>query len=647
MTILLQIIIIMANRISHAPENKIEPCLPTYQRVPNIINNQSTRSRVNKNSVCANCSHEKNDSRNISCDDGNTMEAFKCSGCGKVICNCKSCDNVGAWYKDRKSANRHRRKYHRLDSSTSSIAIENNEVDENHEQALAMDSGFDIRDVERELQEMDYFNDLWSEDEKHREFTKHLNKDTVGNYLVALSQDKRCTEARFKNLWEGDIELQLKLTKLHNELSPKQQLKLGEVINLVIKSLNKREKEDSFISFTHIPCARKEIQHICLNSKSSIMKNMPMPKIQCDDDLAVTSPIEPAKHALMIGRDIARIRAREVEQDIDKCMHNSIADGAGVKKEIRELAMKCNKTDKDITIIPVIEFRDGFNASSSLTTNEGLLYHSLTLQSRDSTHDTFEQTYPVTFGHKSKENMINETTHIKEFNRRENPANPFKVCSKIDGGCTWAILHLLFTSMDQLEKRSYTLFSGGNSKYGATCGMSCNWEDILWKILPCSKCVKDLSKGKNNMNCKNCWNLELSRARYSKSLVDSLNGYTKKPHELTMDMQEKKGKEIYNKIVDGKISIQEGRTLLKTICLPDEAITLILDSAIIRNAQDNDTMDMHDLSGFHSQIDRSNLNGIGFPDFAIYHRKHLTHNKLSGSPMHNLFLGKLCRHHYL
>ena len=128
------------------------------------------------------------------------------------------------------------------------------------------------------------------------------------------------------------------------------------------------------------------------------------------------------------------------------------------------------------------------------------------MQSRDSTCDSFKCTYPVAFGHKSKENMINENTCIEEFNFRENPSNPFKAYSKADGGHIWVILCLLFISMDQLEKRNYALFAGGNSKYGATYGWSCNWEDILGKILPCSKCVLNLSKGKNNLNCRNCWN---------------------------------------------------------------------------------------------------------------------------------------------
>ena len=130
---------------------------------------------------------------------------------------CNARDNISNWCPSRKSANRHRREFHRLESSISSNTIENNEVDENHEEALAIDTGFDVNDVERELNQMNYLFDLSNEDEKYRDFIKHLNDGTVGHYLVALSQDKRCAEARFKNLLKGDIELQLKITKLHNE----------------------------------------------------------------------------------------------------------------------------------------------------------------------------------------------------------------------------------------------------------------------------------------------------------------------------------------------------------------------------------------------------------------------------------------------
>ena len=86
-------------------------------------------------------------------------------------------------------------------------------------------------------------------------------------------------------------------------------------------------------------------------------------------------------------------------------------------------------------ILPCVEFRDGFNPCSSTTLNKGLFFHSLTLQSRDSTHDSFKCAYPVVLRHKTKGNMINVNTCVKDLNTRENSLNPFKVYSKKEGSC--------------------------------------------------------------------------------------------------------------------------------------------------------------------------------------------------------------------
>ena len=78
-----------------------------------------------------------------------------------------------------------------------------------------------------------------------------------------------------------------------------------------------------------------------------------------------------------------------------------------------------------------------------------------------------------------------------------------------------------------------------------------------------------------------------------------------------------------------------------TIWLPDEAMSLIVDSVIIKHALENNNVDMYNLSGFYKLINRWNLNRIAFLDFAMCRRENLVCEKLSGSPMHLLFLGKI------
>ena len=87
-------------------------------------------------------------------------------------------------------------------------------------------------------------------------------------------------------------------------------------------------------------------------------------------------------------------------------------------------------TGKTICIIPYCEFRDVFLLYKRLVANESLLLHMLTLQSRNSTHDSAMCTYPVALGHKSKDSMVTEMAYINDINNKEDPTRPFKVYSK-------------------------------------------------------------------------------------------------------------------------------------------------------------------------------------------------------------------------
>ena len=80
--------------------------------------------------------------------------------------------------------------------------------------------------------------------------------------------------------------------------------------------------------------------------------------------------------------------------------------------------------------------------------DEGLLLHTFTLQSRDSTRDSSSFTYPAALGHKSKDNIITETSPINSIDAAENPSKPFKVYLKIHNTFISVILFLQFASMD-------------------------------------------------------------------------------------------------------------------------------------------------------------------------------------------------------
>ena len=81
------------------------------------------------------------------------------------------------------------------------------------------------------------------------------------------------------------------------------------------------------------------------------------------------------------------------------------------------------------------------------------------------------------------------------------------------------------------------------------------------------------------------------------------------------------------------------------MCLPVDAINLIINSAIMQHVIKTGTLDMHDLDWFYHLINWQNLYGISYQDFAIYQRKNLTYEKLSCSLIHIIYLGKTILHY--
>ena len=179
----------------------------------------------------------------------------------------------------------------------------------------------------------------------------------------------------------------LKLAKLLHELPPSQQLDLGQILSMTINSHEERKNSNESYAFTQIPTTKKMINKISLKNKQSIMGNSPKPSIVVNSNFSVISPMHAIKNALMIGLDVAIIRASQVEEDLMKNVNNCISDGPGLKREIRDLAEKCMNLNDDLNILVFSEFRDGFSPCANLTCKDSLILHTFTLLPTDVTVD--------------------------------------------------------------------------------------------------------------------------------------------------------------------------------------------------------------------------------------------------------------------
>ena len=75
-------------------------------------------------------------------------------------------------------------------------------------------------------------------------------------------------------------------------------------------------------------------------------------------------------------------------------------------------------------------------------------------------------------------------------------------------------------------------------------------------------------------------------------------------------------KKIFEAVVNKELSVTIARAQLKTLCLPSDAMKLILKTSMIKNTIKMNTFHMCNLSEFHYLINKRNLNEFDFPDFS-------------------------------
>ena len=130
-----------------------------------------------------------NQKKNNTCDDGAKIEMCKCNACDASAWKYPTCGTMKNAHEDYEAANRHKRLCHnvKLNPRLETNTIDGNAIDECNEENFVLKGEFEINNVERELNQMNFLSDLSLEKDKFKCFIKHLDKDMDRKYLVAAS----------------------------------------------------------------------------------------------------------------------------------------------------------------------------------------------------------------------------------------------------------------------------------------------------------------------------------------------------------------------------------------------------------------------------------------------------------------------------
>jgi len=454
-----------------------------------------------------------------------------------------------------------------------------------------------------------------------------MHESKADKYLVAYSQDKGYVDDdKLNNYPTNEVTLMIDITKLLANLKPKENQLLMKIVK-GIKAVEQQRLCSDIIdnARTTIPDNVSDLKRYYLKNKYSILKNIPTPQCVNYGYIVNVSADEPIRFALLIGSPITMLDPENIEQDISKMSKNMIGHGKGLRKKLIKLASEIrsnNATNSPVKkrIVCCNDFHDEFNPYNGNNVNNSITLHNLSIVPIDSTVDSNEYTYPVTIGHKHKDNMFIETHYNKTLNEIMDPNNNKLFYSSELKEFINVVLQPCGFMADQPGKRSYTNHAGGNSEYGGMWGYSCNVKDMYNDLLSCDECRKLMELGEDSEQCSKCLNWNFLNGRYSNECVkDNLKSATR-PFKLTMELQEIKGKEIYDDIVYRELSKTDALKKLKPYNYTGEAKNAIINNAIARK----------------EELDDENIceSENGFPSFAIRSRNNLCFNSFTGSPMH-------------
>jgi len=562
--------------------------------------------------------------------DGTKSRKISCARCKSDGWICESCESNYV-YNNMVSVRRHNRRYHYKVVEKTNIESEDEmSTNEGTIDKIANDGFFHNLDEEENW--ISFNNNLSHLPKEDRRFTTAIHENNADKYLVAYSQDKgHVDEDKLNTLADKEVTVMLDITKLASTLKPKENQLFMKIVK-GIKEIEETRASDDVEDSTRItiPDNVSELNRYCTKNTYSILKNIPTPKCVNYGHIVNVSADEPVRYALLIGSSIAMLDPDNIENDISRMSKNMIGHRKGLRKKLIELAAKIRNTKgyKEGTkkvIVCFAEFRDDFNPYNGNNVNNSITLHTLSLVPIDSTVDSNEFTYPVAIGHKHMDNMLIETHYNTTLNEMMDPNNNKLFYSKVLKQFISVVLYPCGFMADQPGKRYYSNHAGGNSDYGGVWGHSCNTKDLYDKLTSCEECRMHLKLGADTQECSKCLNWNFLNGWYSKECVKENLGTAARPFKLTMDMQEKKGKEIYRDIVHGSLNKTDALKKLKPYNFTGDAKNLIISSAFAKKEA------LEDCNNNDTEND--------YPSFAIRQRNNFCYSSFTGSPMHLLALG--------
>ena len=237
-----------------------------------------------------------------------------------------------------------------------------------------------------------------------------------------------------------------------------------------------------------IPTNFHSIRNMYIEGENSILSNLPRPLITQMKHHGYVSPIEVIK--LMFALDIPFEHINLKEYKAENHCQDSFYRTKAVQQLMKD-AKKLYNNEEDIMVLFGIEFNDDFDPLNNKNNKGSVFFKSLTISPKHNQVESFQNTFAIGIGQKGDHDEL-ENLYTSDLNKLKNPdeINTFFHL----GLRKYVRVHLSVCALnlDQIARRPFTCFIGGNSKFGALYGHSINFKNICNSLLSYNNCFKQL-----------------------------------------------------------------------------------------------------------------------------------------------------------
>ena len=272
----------------------------------------------------------------------------------------------------------------------------------------------------------------FSQPESAEFFSRDFGDGTGCSYLVVLLQFQNPEAVIYVEPVE--VELQMQLAHLASQLSRSQNTELASILKAVYKKgradveqlLDQPNKKQATSWKTKIPTTILEMRKYIINGKSSILKNLPRPKVKwLDDSHACISVVDCFANLLAHGYEVEEIKEPAIPGVMGKTLESQVC-----MKILSNANQKHGSESKRITFF--VEWYNDCDANANKKLRGGVFIKSVTFAAPPGFRNSIHYTYIVALEPQHADHECVDAEFAKDLSVLLNCRNTFYSKQMVD-----------------------------------------------------------------------------------------------------------------------------------------------------------------------------------------------------------------------